>query len=312
MNTPVLDHALAHLGTVDGLGIVLAMPGDVSVAALAARLRERGARVFDADAAPDVPSYILGAASCVSAEHLGATTYGARFAQTVPVVDLSGSALMQLAHDRIGIGQASVLALLDITNLQLAGRRIVVCGYGPVGQGVAHYARALGGRVTVVETDPTRAANALLAGHHAERFAAALPGAEVVFVTDAPPHLGAEHINHLCDGTILAAAGAQAMISPEIVAFGDGLRAVRAHVEAFNLPPARDVKRVAEGLPLHLAAGQGMPAEASDIVLALHISGLAQLRRGGENAPPRAGLDPAVEAALATLVVGVLGGTIEL
>lgn len=306
---PALDYALSVIGPLSGVSVVLGRGLTPDQPLLGARLRAAGADVrtgLQGD-----PSFVLGAVEGDLSGHLGATSYGAPLAQNLPVVDLFQSPLMRLAHDHIGIGQASVMALLDITNLQLAGRVVVVCGYGPTGAGVAAHAAALGGRVTVVETDPVQAATARLAGHTLDRFAGALPGAEVVFATDDGPYLGVEHLEHLCTGTLLCAAGANAEISPAIIAFVGDFRPVRAHVSAFDLPHAQGLKLIAEGRPLHFSHGQGLPLEIKDIVLALHILALAQLMRVEPTAPASRQLDPTVEAALAAILVATSGGVLE-
>lgn len=320
---PVLAAALDRLGPVDGLPIALALPMDASVARLAEWLRDAGAKVGmigqantsapeaqgDLDTCP--PSYIIGAPPGDVSRHRGVVTDRARFAQNVPVVDLSQSPLLTHAQGHIGVGQASVMALVDITNLQLAGRVVVVCGFGPTGEGVAAHVAALGGRVSIVESDPVRAVRALGQGHSVHRFAQCLPRAEVVFATDDGPPLQIGDANHLIGKTLLCAAGSQAQVSPEIIALGGDLRPVRAHVSAFDLPHARDLKLIAEGRPLHLAEGFGLPLEAADIVLALHISGLSQLLRRSSDAPLVAPLAPEAEAALAAVRLCQVGAELQ-
>ena len=306
---PALEYALAAIGPVSGVPVVLGRGLTPDQPLMAARLRAAGVdvrMVLDGE-----PGYVLGAVDEDLTGQLGATSHGPILVKDIPSVDLSLSPLMRLAHDQIGIGQASVMALLDITNLQLAGRAVVVCGYGATGAGVAAHVAALGGRVNVVENDPLRAASAQLAGHSVNRFAQALPDAEVVFVTDDGPKLMPEHVTHLNTGTLLCAAGAHAAISPEIIAQGRALRPVRAHVTAFDLPHAHGLKLIAGGCPLHLSEGQGLPHEIKDIVLALHILALAQLMRVRPSDPAPLRLDPSAEAAVTSILVTASGGALE-
>ena len=307
--TPALDFALKRLGPLQATPVVLAgLPGPAQ-ALLAARLSLAGAELRSA--LSEGASYILGAGDEDLTGQLGATSRVASVVQTVPVLDLSESPLMRLAHDQIGIGQASVMALLDITNLQLAGRRVVVCGYGPTGASVAAHVSALGGRVCVVETDPILGLQAACAGYDVEGFARALPPAEVVLATDDGPELTFGQSAHLSTGTILCAAGARAAISPEIIASAHDRRPVRDHVEALDLPQAPEVKLIAQGHPLHLAEGQGLPAETADIVLALHVLGLAQLLSVPDATPGRLRLERLAEAGLAAHLVALRGGELE-
>ncbi|ABD54497.1 adenosylhomocysteinase [Jannaschia sp. CCS1] len=311
--TPALDHALARVmdqAPLRGVPVALARGiAPPAAAVLAARLRHAGADVLDGVGAG--PCYVLGVLDEDLTGHRGATSQLPGFAQDVPVVDLSQSPLMRLVHDHIGIGQASVMALLDITNLQLAGRHVVVCGYGPTGAGVAAHAAALGARVTVVERDALRAAKALGQGHSVERFASVLPRAEVIFATGEGPDLGQEQTRHLASGVILAVAGMQHSTALADIARGRSRRSVRAHVEAFDLPDATDLKLIAGGQPLHLAGGQGLPHGVQDIMLALHVLALGQLLRAGPGSAGSVPLDPALEAGLAACVVTHMGGQLE-
>ncbi|HID67933.1 MAG TPA: hypothetical protein EYP31_06685, partial [Roseibacterium sp.] len=283
----------------------------LSEAALSEALRRAGVSVHTR--LEDCASgYILGATAEMLPGQKGATMQAQPPVEPpVPVIDLSGSALLALAENHIGIGQASVMAFVDITNLQLAGRRVVVCGYDGAGQSVAAHVAAFGGRVTVVETDPLRAAQALMAGFSVAAFATVLPGAEVVFVTDNGPTLGARQVPHLADGTLLCAAGLHAAISADLLACARNRRDIRAFVAEFDLPNAQAVKVIAQGRPVHLAEGQGLPIEVSDIVLALHIKGLDQLLRGGFVEGGTHGLAPEAEAELAGVKVCAMGGGLE-
>lgn len=311
---PALDHALTRLAAhapLRGAPVALArgLGRADAVQALGARLRRAGADVKDG--LGDGACFVLGAVDEDLTCHLGATLQRAGRAPGVPSVDLSQSRLMRLAHDHIGIGQSSVMALLDITNLQLAGRAVVVCGYGPMGAGVAFHAAALGARVTVVEDDPLRAAEALAHGHSARGFAQALPRAEVLFGTNGGPQPGAQQVSHLSGGTILCATGPGSEISSEITCRAENIRPVRPDVEAFDLPHAQGLKLIAGGRPLSFAGGHGIPAAAQDIVLALHVLALGQLLRAAPNDLVAAALDPVEEARLAAVVVAASGGETE-
>lgn len=113
------------------------------------------------------------------------------------------------------------------------------------------------GTVTVVEADPLRAAQAHMAGHCGEGFATALPSAEAVFATEKDPHLGIEQVIHLTSGILMCAAGATAVFSPEIVAFGSELRPVRAQLEELDLPHARALKLTSKAVRCTWQTGRG-------------------------------------------------------
>lgn len=133
-----------------------------------------------------------------------------------------------------------------------------------------------------------------------------------MFATDDGPQLQVDDVTHLQSKTLLCAAGASAQVSPAIIALGQNVRPVRARVSALDLPHAPDLKLIAEGQPLHLAEGQGLPIEASDFVLAFPVSGLGQLLRGGSDAPMISGLEADAETALAAENVERNASSLEL
>ena len=120
-----------------------------------------------------------------------------------------------------------MMALLDITNLQLAGRVVVVVGYGSVGQGVARHAAALGARVVVSEIDAVKALQALHDGHRVQSLSDAAPDAEIVFAaTGIAGAVAPAHVERMQDGVILCTAGG-----------GQRFRASMDYLNALGRPP---------------------------------------------------------------------------
>ncbi len=331
---PVLDHALATLPDLRDVPVTLAFPLDPKAAALALHLSRAGAVVSVSPTAFSVPDleaalvsagvrldvppvgYVLGAAAALAAEPpegvRGLTTQeDCGEAKTVPVVDLSGLDILALVEGQVGIGQASVMAFLDITNLQLAGRRVCVAGFGRAGQSVAAHVAALGGRVVVVEGDAVRALAAVLAGHGAQSFAGAVPSAEVIFVTDDAPRLIPSHLALLAQGAMLCAVGSRDPLLSDALAHLALGRALRAHVTEHGLPSGRAVKLIASGQPIHLTAGQGLPVEVADVALALHVAGRAHLLQNPQIGAGIQRLDARIVTELAQVKLAALGQSIE-
>ncbi len=190
----------------------------------------------------------------------------------IPVVAVNDARTKYLFDNVYGTGQSCVMAMLDITNLQLAGRTVVVVGYGWVGSGVAHHAAALGARVVVAELDPVKALQAFHDGHRVMSVAEAAPQAEVVFAaTGIAGVVTAAHVEAMPDGVILCTAGGGAYELPmaHLDALGTA-RDVRAGVTEYAQPDGRSVLVLTEGDCVNCSTeAEGNPIEVMDLSLSL-------------------------------------------
>jgi len=192
-------------------------------------------------------------------------------------------AITERFNDRFGTGQSTLDGILRTTNLLLAGRTLVVLGYGWTGKGIALRAHGLGASVIVCEVDPLRALEARM---EAFEVLPALEAAEVgdvfVTVTGGRDVLRAEHFARMKDGAVLANAG---HFDVEIDIAGlrehaDSVREVRPLVEQFVLD-GRRLNLLAGGRVVNLAAAEGHPAGVMDISFALQALAAEELVRGG-------------------------------
>ena len=188
-----------------------------------------------------------------------------------PVVSVNHAMTKHLFDNRYGTGQSAIDGILRATNVLLAGKTFVVCGYGQCGRGVASRARGLGADVVVTEVDPLAALQAAMDGYRV------LPGRDAasqgdVFVTvSGNKHvLGAEHFELMSDGAILANAGHFniELDLDALAAMASGRRRVRQEVEEFALPGDRRIYVLAEGRLVNLAAAEGHPAAVMDMSFA--------------------------------------------
>lgn len=215
--------------------------------------------------------------------------------QTQGFVDLTQVPLRAFVEQTMGVGQAAVMAMLDVTNLQIAGRCVVVAGYSATGRSVANSAKAMGAVVTVVADDPVARVMALMEGFHVGDDDS-MTQAEVVFCAQDGAMarclgFGAE----LTSGVILCNVSDAAPLS-----LGEGRR-LREHVTVHQLAPRTDVRVIAGGHPVHVVAGDGMPVQVRDVVLGLSLCAALQLMEqplSGANA-----LDPKWEDAVAHIVL---------
>jgi adenosylhomocysteinase len=187
-----------------------------------------------------------------------------------PVVSVNNALTKHLFDNRYGTGQSALDGILRATNVLLAGKTFVVCGYGQCGHGVASRARGLGAEVVVTEIDPLAALQAAMDGYRV------LPGREAasqgdVFVTvSGNKHvLGAEHFELMQDGAILANAGHfNIEIDLDALAAMATRRRVRQEVEEFALSGDRRIYVLSEGRLVNLAAAEGHPAAVMDMSFA--------------------------------------------
>ena len=181
-----------------------------------------------------------------------------------------------------GTGQATLTAVLALTNLLAAGREFCIVGYGWVGKGLAKTAHGVGGRVTVVELDPVRALTAHMDGFRVAPLAAALAGADVVLTaTGLVEAVGADAIPQLKDGVVLANAGHhdREIDVPALAAAADRVVDARPHVKTYVLG-ARRVHVLADGALVNIAGLDGNPIEIMDLSFSVQALSVHHLAAG--------------------------------
>jgi adenosylhomocysteinase len=189
-----------------------------------------------------------------------------------PMVMVNDADCKHLFDNRYGTGQSVWDGINRTTNLIVAGKYVVVSGYGWCGKGVSMRARGLGAKVVVTETDPVRALEAVMDGFEVMPMekAAAL-GDIFVTVTGCAGVITPAHFQLMKDGAILTNAG-----HFDVEVDMAGLRALavdsceaRHNITAYELPNGRTVYVLAEGRLVNIAAGDGHPAEIMDMSFAI-------------------------------------------
>ncbi|HTO11890.1 MAG TPA: adenosylhomocysteinase [Candidatus Binatia bacterium] len=188
-----------------------------------------------------------------------------------PVIAVNDADTKHLFDNRYGTGQSTLDGILRATNVLLAGRTVVVAGYGMCGRGVATRAEGMGSHVIVTEVEPMRALEAVMDGFRVMPMAKAAEEGDVfVTVTGNTSVIRGEHFERMKDGAILANSG---HFNVEIDL--DGLarqaqsrRVVRPFVEEFVLRSGRRLYVLGEGRLINLAAAEGHPAAVMDMSFA--------------------------------------------
>jgi adenosylhomocysteinase len=188
-----------------------------------------------------------------------------------PVIAVNDADTKHLFDNRYGTGQSTVDGILRATNILLAGKTVVVAGYGMCGRGVATRAKGMGAHVVVTEIEPMRALEAVMDGFQVMKMAdAAVVGDVFVTVTGNTSVIGREHFGRMKDGALLANSG-HFNVEIDLAALAEqarSRRAVRPFVEEFALASGRRIYVLGEGRLINLAAAEGHPAAVMDMSFA--------------------------------------------
>ncbi|GCE27914.1 adenosylhomocysteinase [Dictyobacter alpinus] len=188
-----------------------------------------------------------------------------------PVLAVNDSDTKHLFDNRYGTGQSTLDAIIRSTNILLAGRTIVVFGYGWCGRGVASRAHGHGANVVVCEVDPTRALEAVMDGYRV------MPGVEAaaigdifITVTGDINVIDQAHLEKMKDGALIANSGHfnDEINIPALEKLGVNKRRVRDFVDEYTYADGRHVHLLAEGRLVNLSAAEGHPASVMDMSFA--------------------------------------------
>ena len=206
-----------------------------------------------------------------------------------PIIAINDAKTKHLFDNRYGTGQSTIDGLLRATNLLLAGKTFVVCGYGSCGRGLALRARGMGAQVVVTEVSPLHALEAVMEGYAVMPMAeAAKIGDIFITVTGNRSVLRREHFEAMKDGAVLANSG-HFNVEIDIPALRDmtaSSREVREFVQEYRLADGRRLYLLAEGRLLNLAAAEGHPAAVMDMSFANQALSLEYLARQGKELTP--------------------------
>ena len=188
----------------------------------------------------------------------------------IPVLAVNDNLTKHLFDNRYGTGQSSIDGIIRATNILLAGKKFVVCGYGWCGRGVAMRAKGMGAQVIVTEVDPVKALEALMDGFLVMTLKEAIKQADVVLSTTGDKHvIDEEHLKAAKPGVILANAGHfDVDINKDAMKkLAKKITRVRPMVEEFDFG-TKKVYLLAEGRLVNLAVAEGHPASVMDMSFA--------------------------------------------
>lgn len=228
-----------------------------------------------------------------------------------PVIAVNESKTKYLFDNRFGTGQSALDGIIRATNTLIAGKTLVVCGYGWCGRGVASRAKGLGAGVIVTEVDPVPALEAAMEGYRVLPMAeAAGLGDLFITVTGNRGVIRREHLEAMKDGAVLANAG-HFDVEIDLEALEDlasKRRRVRTNVEEFTLADRRRLYVLGEGRLVNLVAAEGHPAAVMDLSFANQALAAEHLvRHHGDLAPGLHTLPDRIDADIAQLKLESMG-----
>ena len=232
-----------------------------------------------------------------------------------PIIAVNDADTKHFFDNRYGTGQSTLDGILRATNLLLAGKHFVVCGYGWCGRGVASRARGMGANVIVVEVDPLKALEAVMDGFTVlPMLEAAKQGEIFVTVTGNIHILRKEHFAAMPDGAVVCNSG-HFNVEIDIPAL-EGLSVshglARDEVEEYRLQDGRRIYVLSEGRLINLAAAEGHPASVMDMSFANQALGAEYAVKNKGKLEIRVHRVPkAIDAEIARLKLETMGVKID-
>jgi adenosylhomocysteinase len=188
-----------------------------------------------------------------------------------PIVAVNEAMTKHMFDNRYGTGQSTLDGIIRATNRMIAGKIVVVAGYGWCGRGVATRAKGHGADVVVLEVDPLRALEAIMDGFRVMPVAEAAPIGDIFVTATGDIHIvRKEHFEVMKDGAIVANTGHfnVEIDIPALEGLAVARRAMREFVEEFTLADGRNVYLLGEGRLINLAAAEGHPSSVMDMSFA--------------------------------------------
>lgn len=232
-----------------------------------------------------------------------------------PVLDVNDARMKYLFDNRYGTGQSTFDGWMTATNLIVAGKRLVVAGYGWCGKGVAMRAKGLGALVTVTEVDPIKAIEAKMDGFEVMPMVEAVRTADIVItVTGCKGVVAEDALRAMKDGCVMGNVGHfdNEISKPALDALSVGRERVREFIDEYRMADGRRLYLIAEGRLMNLAAGQGHPAEIMDMSFATQALGLVHMVRHHEEMDDKVYAVPEeIDAEIAGIKLRSMGVTID-
>jgi len=232
-----------------------------------------------------------------------------------PAVGVNTSLTKHLYDNRYGTGQSAMDGIMRAANILIAGKTVVISGYGWCGKGCALRAKALGANVIVCEVDPLKALEAAMEGYRVMPIAkAALEGDIFLTVTGDKHVVDIEHLLSMKDGAMVANAGHfdwEVNVNG-LKEFTTEIKRIRPYLDEYKLNNGKSIYVLAEGRLVNLGAAEGHPASVMDMSFANQALGMEYIvKNQGKLAKKLHTLPESVDKSIAELKLKTMGIEID-
>lgn len=232
-----------------------------------------------------------------------------------PMMAVNDAYCKYLFDNRYGTGQSVWDGIMRTTNLLVAGKNVVVVGYGWCGKGVASKAKGLGANVIVTEVDPIKAVEAVMDGHRVMPLLDAAPLGDIfITVTGCKSAIDSEHFKEMKDGAVICNAGHfdVEINKNALAAMAEKIKQGKKNIVEYQVNNRKSIYLLAEGRLVNLAAGDGHPAEIMDLSFALQALSLEYLQQNKGKLPSAVlNLPLELDKSVARLKLTTLGVAID-
>ena len=232
-----------------------------------------------------------------------------------PIIAVNDAQTKYLFDNRYGTGQSTIDGITRATNILWAGKKVVVCGYGWCGHGIALRAKGLGAQVIVTEVEPVRALEAAMDGFQVmPLIEAAKMGDIFITVSGGKNVIDKAHLKAMKDGAILANSGHfnVEINIPALESLARSKRGIRPFVEEYILKDGRHLYLLGEGRLINLAAAEGHPASVMDMSFANQALCLEYIvKNQGKLKPKVYAVPEAIDKEIARLKLNSMGIEID-
>lgn len=207
----------------------------------------------------------------------------------IPMMAVNNAMCKHLFDNRYGTGQSAWDGINRTTNLIVAGKTVVVAGYGWCGKGIAMRAKGLGAKVIVTEIDPVKAIEAVMDGFHVMPMDLACEHGDVfITVTGCEKVIVAKHMEKMKNGAILCNAGHfNVEISiPDLEQLAVNISESRKNITGYTMQDGRMLYLLGEGRLVNLACGDGHPAEVMDLSFAVQAYAVLYILQNHDRLKP--------------------------
>lgn len=221
---------------------------------------------------PEYAKHTIGACEETTTGVLRAVAREKNGALNFPVLSINGAQSKHLFDNRYGTGQSTFDGIMRTTNLVIAGKTVVVAGYGWCGKGCAMRAKGLGAEVIVTEVDPIKALEAKMDGFAVMTMSAAAPLGDIfITATGCCDVLTSDHFSLMKEGAIISNTGhfEDEINLTDLQQLSDGVTIARENIEGYTLKNGRTLYLLGRGALVNIACADGHPAEIMDMSFAL-------------------------------------------